>query len=48
VVARLTGNTPVGIPTKSLLRSETHVGLHLKCPLLLSDLNQNWNVLTGF
>jgi hypothetical protein len=21
------------------------VGLHVKCPLLLSDFNQNWNVL---
>jgi hypothetical protein len=23
-----------------------HVGLHVKCPLLLSNFNHNWNVLT--
>jgi hypothetical protein len=31
-------------PTQSLLPAETHVDLHVKCQLLLSDFNQNWNV----
>jgi hypothetical protein len=26
------------------IRAETHVGLHIKYPLLLSVFNQNWNV----
>jgi hypothetical protein len=30
------------------LLTKRHVGLHVKCPLLLSDLNQNWNVQTNF
>jgi hypothetical protein len=25
-----------------------HAGIHVKCSLLLSDLNQNWNVSTNF
>jgi hypothetical protein len=29
---------------KTLSRGETHVGLHVSCPLLLSGLNQNWDV----
>jgi hypothetical protein len=28
-------------------RAETRVGLHVKCPLLLPDFNQNWNVPTN-
>jgi hypothetical protein len=32
----------MGFPTQS------HVGLHEKCLLLLSDFNQNWNVSTEF
>jgi hypothetical protein len=24
--------------------TETHIDLHVKCPLLLSDYRQNWNV----
>jgi hypothetical protein len=30
----------------SLQSPETHVGLHIKCLLLLSDFYQNWNVST--
>jgi hypothetical protein len=33
--------------TQTLLHSEMHVGLHTKCPLLLSDFNQNWNEVTN-
>jgi hypothetical protein len=29
-------------------RRKTHVGFHVKCPLLLSDLNHSWNVSTDF
>jgi hypothetical protein len=36
---------PVGIPHPA---TEMHAGLHVKCPLLLSDLNQIWNVPTNF
>jgi hypothetical protein len=28
------------------MHAETHVGFHIECPLLLSDSNQNLNVLT--
>jgi hypothetical protein len=37
-------------PTKSLPSGETHEGpvLHVKCPLLLADFNQNWNVSINF
>jgi hypothetical protein len=28
--------------------AETHARLHLKCPLLLSDFNENWGVSTNF
>jgi hypothetical protein len=28
--------------------AETHVGRHMKCPLLFTDFNQNWNVSTYF
>jgi hypothetical protein len=34
------------LPTHSLPRSETHVGLHINY-LLLLDFNQNWNVSTN-
>jgi hypothetical protein len=27
--------------------TETHVNLHIKCTLLLSDFNQNWNMSTN-
>jgi hypothetical protein len=30
------------------MHAETHVCLHVKCPLFLSDFNQNWSVLTNF
>jgi hypothetical protein len=33
-----------GFTGLSLRSAETHVGLQVKCPLLLSDFNQNWNV----
>jgi hypothetical protein len=29
------------------LRPETYVGLHIKRLLLVSDLNQNWNMSTN-
>jgi hypothetical protein len=32
--------------TQSPLQREMHVDIHAKC--LLSDFNQNWNVLTNF
>jgi hypothetical protein len=35
-------------PTQSLLSARTHVGLHVKCLLFLSDLDRNWNVLIHF
>lgn len=28
--------------------ANAHVGLHLKCPILLSDINKNQTVLTNF
>jgi hypothetical protein len=28
--------------------AETDRGLHVACPLFLSDFNQNWSVLTNF
>jgi hypothetical protein len=31
-------------PIQSPRRSETHVDLRVKCPLLPSDFNQNWDV----
>jgi hypothetical protein len=37
-----------GFPTQSLLCPDTCVDIHVKCPLLLSDSNQNWNVSTNF
>jgi hypothetical protein len=33
--------------TEDFPHAEMHVGLHVKCPLLLSNFNQNWNVLTN-
>jgi hypothetical protein len=33
---------------QSLRVAETPVGLHVKCALLLSDFNQNWNLWTRF
>lgn len=27
--------------------AKTHVDLEVECPVLLSDFNQNWNVLTN-
>jgi hypothetical protein len=30
------------------MRAEIHVGLQVKCPSLLSDLNQYWNMSTNF
>jgi hypothetical protein len=36
-----------GFPTESFPRAETHIGLRVKCPWLLSNFNQNWNVLTN-
>jgi hypothetical protein len=38
----------LGIPALSLERREMHVGLHVKCMLLLSDFDQTWNVSTDF
>jgi hypothetical protein len=35
-------------PTQSVSGAETHVSLHVKCPLLLSDFNQIWNVSKSF
>jgi hypothetical protein len=35
-------------PTPITLRAETHAGPHVKCPLLLPDMNQNWNVSLNF
>lgn len=37
-----------GISTQSLPWAWKHVGFHVKCPLLLSDFNQNWNVSINF
>jgi hypothetical protein len=37
-----------GFPTQSLNHTETDVGLHVKCSLLLSNLNQNWKMSTNF
>jgi hypothetical protein len=31
------GNSPAGYFPHQSLREKTHVGLHVKCPLLLSD-----------
>jgi hypothetical protein len=28
--------------TQSFPRAETHIGVHVKCPLLFSDFTQNW------
>jgi hypothetical protein len=30
------------------MSAEGHVGLHVKCSLLLLDFNQNWNMSTNF
>jgi hypothetical protein len=30
------------------MRVETQEGCRVKCPLLLSDFDQNWNVVTNF
>jgi hypothetical protein len=38
----------MGIPIQWHPRTETHVGLHVKCPLFLSAFNQNWDVSTNF
>jgi hypothetical protein len=35
-------------PTHSLLNEEMHIGFHVEFSLLLSDLNQNQNVLVNF
>jgi len=37
-----------GFHTQTLQCAETHVGLHVKCPLLLSDFNQIWKALVNF
>jgi hypothetical protein len=29
-------------------RAENRVGLHVKCPLLITDFNENWKALTNF
>jgi hypothetical protein len=47
IVTMVTKATRI-FPTQSLWRSETHVGLHVKCPLLSSDYNEKWNMLTNF
>jgi hypothetical protein len=31
-----------------LRRAEIHADIHVKCPLLLSDYNPNWNVSINF
>jgi hypothetical protein len=36
------------LASHSEMWADTHVGLHVKCPLLLSDLNQNCNWLRNF
>jgi hypothetical protein len=48
MVARLVGYSHMGIPTRSLRRAETHVAVHTKSSLLLSDFKQNCNVSTNF
>jgi hypothetical protein len=30
------------------INEETHVGLYVTCPLLLSDFNKSWTVSTNF
>jgi hypothetical protein len=40
--------TAWGFPPLLFPHAEKYVGLHTKCSLLLSDFNQNWNVLTNF
>jgi hypothetical protein len=42
------GITHMGIPTQSLLHAKMHVGFNVKFSLLLSDLNQNQNMLVNF
>lgn len=39
--------TAWGFPSQWLPRARYHVGLHIKRPLLLSDLKKNWNVMTN-
>jgi hypothetical protein len=40
--------THMGIAYPVTSGTEMYVGLHVKYPLLWSNLNQNWNVLTNF
>jgi hypothetical protein len=49
-VTKVTVATKVacGFPTQPFTRAETTVGLHVKCPLLLFDLNKNRNVSINF
>jgi hypothetical protein len=37
-----------GFPTHTLQCAETHVGLRVKCRLLLSDFNQIWKASENF
>jgi hypothetical protein len=37
-----------GFPAQSETRAETHVGLHVKCQLLLTNFNQNCRMSTNF
>jgi hypothetical protein len=38
----------LGIPKSVTSVRKIHVGLYVKCPLLRSDCNQNYNVSTDF
>jgi hypothetical protein len=37
-----------GFSMKSFSHAKVHVGLHVKCPLLLSDFNEKWNMSANF
>jgi hypothetical protein len=37
-----------GLSSQPPPRAETHVNIHVKFLLLLSDFNQNWHVMTNF
>jgi hypothetical protein len=38
----------VGIPTQFFHHAERHMGLYVKWPLLLSDLNQIWDGYSSY
>jgi hypothetical protein len=54
IIDWVTGNSPgnwkescLGISHLVTL-AETRAGVHVKCPILLSDFDENWNVLANF